>query len=405
MKPLSFFGSHNMKQLPPGAVFFLLSVLIFSGCSILQMPGPAPKQHFTETGLAYTIIREGNGAQPGDGDLVTLHYKGYLSDGTLFDSTYDRQEPVQIVMGSGELLPGMEEGIALLQDGSKARLVIPPELAYGDVGFGKVPENETLTFELTILRVYTPDKSFLEEEFHITESPSGVRYAVVEPGNGIPLEREMRITLHYTGYIDDASQTMFDSSRGRDEPFEFILGRRMVLPGWEEVLPELNVGDQAKLWIPYTMAYGERGRGPIPPQTDLVFDIEILDGEMLPSPTAFPVEGKDTIMTRSGLRYIIVDEGAGDPPMLGQVLEVHYSGYLSDGTLFDSSVQRSEPIRFVLGAGQVLTGWDEAFIYLSQGSRARLIIPPHLAYGNRGSGPIPPGETLIFDVELVEIHR
>ncbi len=403
MKPLSFFGAGNLKQLTP--VFILLSVLIVGGCSILQMPEPAPKPSFTDTGLAYTIIREGEGELPVEGDLVTLHYRGYLSDGTLFDSTYDRNEPVQIIMGRGELLPGMEEGIALLRSGSRARLVIPPELAYGDKGFGKVPENETLTFELTILRVFTPDTSFETEDMHILETPSGIRYAIVEPGNGIPLQKEMRITLHYTGYIDDATQTMFDSSHGRDEPFDFILGRRMVLPGWEEVLPNLNVGDKAKLWIPSAMAYGDRGRGPIPPGTDLVFDIEILDGKILPAPPVLPVEGKDTIMTSSGLRFIIVDEGEGDPPMLGQVLEVHYSGYLSDGTLFDSSVQRSEPIRFVLGAGQVLTGWDEAFIYLLQGSRARLIIPPHLAYGERGTGPIPPGETLIFDVELVEILR
>lgn len=383
----------------------LLAVMSISACSVLRVPEPEPEQKITESGLAYTIIRQGDGHKPQEGDFVSVHYTGMLSDGSVFDSSYEREEPVQFRMGSGEVLPGWEEGIALLKEGTKATIVIPPELAYGDLGFGPIPEDETLSFEVELLSVYSPDISPEAKEIYRNETSSGIQYTVIEAGEGIGLSEEMYVSLNYTGYIDDAGQSLFDSSYEREEPFGFILGRKMVIPGWEEALPELNVGDVVRMWIPYQMAYGKQGRGPIPPKANLVFDIEILDAQPVDSPEKFPTQGKDTLETDTGLRYILVKEGVGDPPAMGSVLKVHYSGYLSDGRLFDSSVQRSEPFRFVLGTGQVLKGWDEAFALFSKGTKARIIVPPHLAYGKKGKDPIPPRETLIFDVELIDILR
>ncbi len=233
------------------------------------------------------------------------------------------------------------------------------------------------------------------------ELVSGIHYSAIQRGAGPPLSEEMHVSLHYTGLLSD-EQTVFDSSYEREEPLRLILGREMLIPGLELALTQLNVGDRVRLWIPWQLAYGERGRGPIPGREDLVFDVEILDARPVESPTPFRVEGLDTLETCLGLQYILVSEGHGEPPMPGQVLVVHYTGYLSDGTLFDSSLQRNEPIRFILGAGQVLRGWEEAFALLNKGARARLILPPHLAYGDTGVGPIPPGETLVFDVELLD---
>lgn len=108
--------------------------------------------------------------------------------------------------------------------------------------------------------------------------------------------------------------------------------------------------------------------------------------------------------TPSGLMYTIQKEGNGDKAKASDVVKVHYTGKLVDGTVFDSSVERGTPIEFPLGVGRVIPGWDEGIALLSVGGKAQLIIPPHLAYGERGAGGvIPPNATLIFDVELVEI--
>jgi peptidylprolyl isomerase len=109
--------------------------------------------------------------------------------------------------------------------------------------------------------------------------------------------------------------------------------------------------------------------------------------------------------TPSGLEYIMVTEGKGEKPKKGQTVSVHYDGRLQDGTLFDSSHKRGEPISFTLGVGQVIPGWDEGIALLKVGGKAKLIIPPALGYGARGAPPvIPPNATLIFDVELVGIQ-
>lgn len=244
-----------------------------------------------------------------------------------------------------------------------------------------------------------PDPGIL----NIEKTASGIEYAVFEAGSGAELEPGMQVRVHYAGYLG-SDNTRFDSSYERNEPIMFTLGRNMVIRGWEEALINLRVGDKARVWIPSELAYGDKGRGPIPPNTDLIFDLEVLDGEQLFKPEKTSLAHKDTIEIDSGLQIIMIRDGTGELPARGSVLVVHYSGYLSDGTLFDSSLQRSVPIRFVYATGQVLRGWDEGFAYLNKGAKARLIIPPHLAYGDRGAGPIPPKETLIFDVELIDIE-
>jgi FKBP-type peptidyl-prolyl cis-trans isomerase len=113
---------------------------------------------------------------------------------------------------------------------------------------------------------------------------------------------------------------------------------------------------------------------------------------------------EDLTTTASGLQYVIIEEGSGEAPQPGDIVEVHYSGTLADGTEFDSSYERGEPIRFPLGLGQVIPGWDEGIALLKVGSKAKLVIPPELAYGAGGAGGvIPPDATLTFEVELVNI--
>jgi len=114
----------------------------------------------------------------------------------------------------------------------------------------------------------------------------------------------------------------------------------------------------------------------------------------------------EVITTASGLQYIMNDPGTGAQPQPGDTVSVHYTGMLDDGTVFDTSRTRGQPIQFVLGRGQVIAGWDEGIALLKEGGSARLIIPPDLAYGSAGyPGAIPPNATLTFDVELVSVQK
>lgn len=113
---------------------------------------------------------------------------------------------------------------------------------------------------------------------------------------------------------------------------------------------------------------------------------------------------EDLLTTDSGLQYVIQVEGSGEAPENGDLVKVHYTGTLEDGTKFDSSYDRGQPFEFALGRGQVIKGWDEGIALLKVGGKARLVIPPELGYGERGAGGvIPPNATLIFEVELLEI--
>ena len=108
--------------------------------------------------------------------------------------------------------------------------------------------------------------------------------------------------------------------------------------------------------------------------------------------------------TESGLRYQIIQNGDGVKAEKGKTVSVHYKGQLPDGTVFDSSYKRNEPIDFPLGVGQVIPGWDEGVQFLKVGDKARFVIPSDLGYGARGAGGvIPPNATLIFDVELMDV--
>jgi peptidylprolyl isomerase len=116
------------------------------------------------------------------------------------------------------------------------------------------------------------------------------------------------------------------------------------------------------------------------------------------------VEKHDTVTTASGLKYIDIKVGNGAVPKAGQIIEAHYTGWLTDGTMFQSSKDRGVPLSFPLGQGKVIKGWDEGFSTMKVGGVRKLIIAPALAYGASGRPPvIPANATLIFEVELLSV--
>ncbi|MCA9997836.1 MAG: FKBP-type peptidyl-prolyl cis-trans isomerase, partial [Anaerolineales bacterium] len=213
------------------------------------------------------------------------------------------------------------------------------------------------------------------------------------------------VAVHYTGKLADG--TVFDSSLDRGEPIEFILGAGRVIPGWDQGIAMMNVGDKATLVIPPDLAYGAAGAGGvIPPNATLTFEVELMSAIDLPKPPEAPTEvaEEDYTVTESGLKYYDFVEGDGATPEAGQTVVVAYTGWLEDGTLFDSSIPRMQPAEFAIGIGQVIPGWDEGVLSMPVGTKRQLVIPAELGYGAAGAGGvIPPNATLIFEVELLDV--
>ena len=230
---------------------------------------------------------------------------------------------------------------------------------------------------------------------------SGLKYVIWKKGDGEKAEAGDNVSVNYDGRLLDGSE--FDSSYKRGKPFSFPLGAGRVIKGWDEGIAYLNVGDSATLIIPSELGYGSMDRPNIPANSTLVFHVELEDVKKVVKPEPYDVAGKDTTYTGTGLKYIKLNETDGKAVTAGATVAVHYTGYLLDGTIFDSSISRGEPISFPIGQGRVIKGWDEGIAYLKVGEKARLIIPSELGYGSRAMGPIPANATLIFDVELVDV--
>ena len=229
---------------------------------------------------------------------------------------------------------------------------------------------------------------------------SGLQYIDVKVGEGIEAKAKQNITVNYTGYLSSNGKK-FDSSIGK-QPFSFVLGSGQVIKGWDEGVVGMKVGGKRRLIIPAELAYGSRGAGggAIPPNAELTFDVDFLDAK----DSGVPAVDGTPVKTASGLAYIDSKVGNGAEAKAGQTVDVHYTGYLTDGKKFDSSVDRGSPFSFPLGAGNVIKGWDEGVAGMKVGGKRRLIIPANLGYGAAGSPPaIPGGAELIFDVELLAI--
>lgn len=356
----------------------------------------------TATGLEYTITAKGNGKKAASGDKVKVHYTGKLLDGTKFDSSVDRGQPFDFKLGTGQVIKGWDEGIALLQEGDKVTLKIPAELGYGAQATGSIPANSTLIFDVELIEVSQAPKPWDIKGKKIEKTASGLEYVILSKSkNTTKPAKGNRVKVHYSGYFKDGK--MFDSSVDRGQPIDFQLGVGQVIPGWDEGIALLSAGDKAKFIIPYNLAYGEQGRGPIPAKSDLVFDVELIEFKEQVKPVPFKIEGKETVTTETGLKYIVVEKGTGAQAIPGNKVKVDYTGYFENGDIFDSSVERGQPFEFILGQNQMIRGWDEALILMHQGDKFHVTIPYQLAYGEEGYGPIPAKTNLVFDLELLEV--
>jgi len=233
----------------------------------------------------------------------------------------------------------------------------------------------------------------------LIKTASGLQYEIIKMGDGEKPNATDKVEVHYHGTLEDG--TVFDSSVDRGQTISFPLNR--VIKGWTEGVQLMPVGSKFKFIIPPELAYGERGAGGIiPPNATLIFEVELFSIEKPFIDTDFSLPTEEKILD-SGLRYLDHIIGNSESIKSGQEAIVHYSGYLADGTKFDSSHDKGSPFSFPLGQGRVIKGWDEGIVGMKKGGKRTLIIPPELGYGERGAGGvIPPNAILMFEVELVD---
>lgn len=239
-----------------------------------------------------------------------------------------------------------------------------------------------------------------------TTTASGLKIVFTHRGDGKQAVAGNMVKVHYVGKLENGTE--FDNSVKRGEPIKFPLGKGQVIKGWDEGIAMMKVGDKATMIIPPNLGYGAQDMGTIPPNSTLIFDVELVDVIEVKEPVPFAVEGLPIEKTPSGLQYIVVEESKdGEQAYANMEAKVDYTLYLADGTIIDSSIPGGEPLPFLIGSGGVIKGFDEGVRLMSVGEKYRLIIPPNLGYGEQGAGNgvIPPNATLIFDVELKSLKR
>ncbi|AFM03204.1 FKBP-type peptidyl-prolyl cis-trans isomerase [Bernardetia litoralis DSM 6794] len=254
----------------------------------------------TESGLLYLVEKQGT--EINEGEKVSVHYKGtVLKTGEKFDSSYDRENPIEFTIGQGQVIKGWDEGIPLIGRGGKGVLYIPSNLAYGSQGAGAaIQPNEMIVFEVEVVdeleeeqqttsqkdpnTYYIDDnqEDYIENVYlklnNITDykkTESGLFYKIEKQGT--PIKKGEKLRVHYEGTTLMTGE-QFDSSFDREKPIEITIGENNFIDGWEEGIPLIGKGGKGTLYIPAKLAYGEKGLSEqIPPNSILIYRVEILE--------------------------------------------------------------------------------------------------------------------------------
>jgi peptidylprolyl isomerase len=385
-----------------------------------DLKAPAANAQSLKSGTKYVVLRPGTGTEKARNfDNVTYNYTGWDSDGRQFDSTEIRKRPASVPPFRQSA--AMEEVLTSMTAGQRIRFWVEAEkMQAGGRQLPGMPKG-LLTYEVEVLQIAkgTPPppvpSDVAKAPADAKKTEKGVFYKVLKPGKGGDKPKATdTVKVHYTGWTTDGR--MFDSSVVRGEPAEFSLGG--VIAGWTDGIPVMSVGDRVRFWIPEELAYkGAPGR----PQGMLVFEVELLeikagaaadphghgadDGHGhgqppgVPAPPDVAAPPKDAKKSPKGVSYKVLTPGKGGAkPKATDTVKVHYTGWTTDGKMFDSSVTRGQPAEFPLNG--VIAGWTDAIPVMSVGDKVRFWIPEELAY--KGVPGRPQG-MLVFDVELLEI--
>ncbi|XP_067837970.1 peptidyl-prolyl cis-trans isomerase FKBP9 [Heptranchias perlo] len=314
------------------------------------------------------------------GDFIRYHFHGTFPDRTKFDSSYDTGSTHNVFVGKGRLIAGMDKALIGMCVNERRLIKVPPHLAYGKEGLPDViPPDATLIFDVLMLDIWNPEDKVRIDVYYKPENCSRT------------VQVSDFVRYHYNGTLLDG--TLFDSSHTRQQTYDTYIGIGWLIPGMDEGLLGMCMGEKRIITVPPFLGYGNRGDGrDIPSQATLVFDVALIDFH----------NPKDSV----AIEQQFVPELCPRKTKAEDFVRYHYNGTLMDGTLFDSSYSRERTYDTYIGKGYVIVGMEEGLLGVCVGEKRTVVIPPHLGYGEEGiSGTIPGSAVLVFHIHMIDFHN
>lgn len=353
----------------------ILSLLLATWFSVDCNPGPIDDILIDRYFVPKRCVREVK-----SGDFVRYHYNGTFTDGKRFDSSYERGTAFFGQVGQRWQIAGVDKGILGMCINERRKITVPPHLAHGSKGAGDtVPPDTTLVFDLVLLDIFNRAD---QVQTKVISTPKDCRRSVM---------RTDFVRFHFNGTLLDG--TVFDSSYKRSQTQDSVVGEGLLIKGLDEGLLGMCVGEIRHFIIPPFLAFGEQGYGTgIPPHASVEYHILLED---LHNP-------KDDIIVET----LKLPEPCARKSVAGDFIRYHYNASFLNGIMFDSSYQQNQTYNTYIGMGYMIAGIDKGLQGVCAGEWRRIILPPHLAYGQQGAGKdIPGSAVLVFDIHVIDFHN
>jgi FKBP-type peptidyl-prolyl cis-trans isomerase len=355
----------------------------------------------TASGLIYKKLQINDaGTAPKRNDTVLINYTGWKqSTGETFYTNKGHGSPMPLNLST--TAPGFTEGMQLLKTGEKAMLWVPPSIGYKDDHRGPT---ETNVYEIEVVEIHPAPPvptDVAAPPANAEPTKLGNKFVVVRQGTGAAKAHPWdEVTYNYTAW--DATGRMFETTEMKKKPSKMAPYRQSA--ALEEILTMITAGERVRVWstgekmAPNGKVQQGQPAGPV------CYEIDVIEIEPGVEPPAVPPDVAkppgDAQKTAKGTFFKVLKAGKGGPKAkVTDVVKVNYTGWTTDGRMFDSSAMRKEPAEFNL-AGGVIAGWTDGVSQMSAGDKYRFWIPAELAYK---AAPGKPQGMLVFDIELLEI--
>lgn len=347
------------------------------------------------TGLAKKLLRRGRGWEtPELGDEAAVHFVATLTDGTRFDSSRDRDEPLTLKLGQGQLVSGLDHGIITMKEGECALFTVPPELGYGAVGREGVPPNAAVRFEVELI-------SWIRVVDICKDGGIVKKILVKGERNEQPSDLD-EVLVKYRVALPDGTII----AEAPEEGFEFYVKDGHLCPAFSKAVMTMKKGERVKLLIQPQYAFGDKKFGNsdqlhnVPPNSILDVDLELVSFKPV-----IDVTGDGKVLKK------ILKEGEGAfTANEGAAVTISYAARLEDGTVFEKKgLDGEQPLNFVTDEEQVIAGLDRASATMKKGELAMVTINHEYGFGSveveQDLAIVPPCSDLIYEVEMLDFIK
>ena len=428
--------------------FLFATVCLSTMMLLVACNSKFPGYKMTADGLYYKFYSKNSTArQPKQSEYMKVAMACYLHDSLYYDFQSGKSE-VYVQMDKSHFPADLLEAYSMMHVGDSASFYIKADsvaLKY----YNRDPKSVGLTpedyfrYEVKLLKVESEEefqtnvdklkKSMMEDshkaltryisENNINVEPleSGIYLIVEEKGNGRSPVKGEKVEVDFSAALLNGWSV--GSTYDSPEKFSFVLGEGLVIPAWEEIIPKMHLGDHVKAIVPFEMAYDENSVGNIPPYSNLIYDVKLLNiitveeqrreaeiqrqamrEEAVKLFVEYLKTNNITDHTPSGLYYNKTLTTNGATPVHGQKVQIKFEASYIDGTKLGTSDDLGGFYEVEYGKGTVLRGLEEGIGLMRVGEKSRFVIPYTLAYGEQQYKNIPAFSNLVFDVELLKIE-